>query len=1625
MKKFGISLVSALLALSTVSVPVHAKNALTSENIDVVIEKDKASIGNEYITREFSTLNRKLSTSKIVNNRTDNTEFIPQGGSEEFKIRTTKQKSEPIKLEPIDNTNWQVTADSYETVGDPGQPENLIDEDVNTYWHTKYNTGEGDSEYPYEVTFTLDKVEEFQSFSYTPRQNGEDTNGNILGYELWVSTVTGDEEPVWKKVSEGNFKYDGVNPIYVNLDEKVSANRVKLVATSAKNGASFAGGAEFNLHKEKAPNINDNDREFTSSELTLKDNGIHAEDTTATINGVEKAGKKLTFEFEPFNFKNVDYSINEVLVMYEGDHFMRKFLEISVPKDQMDEALIDYIDLESLNVSPTDQQWTVPTGKGGVVSLNEYKANLGQPIYIQGMFFGCEFPVTDTQIVDGTGYMRYYSGKSFAQLEKDNQLTADQDVAKYVTWQTVAGAARSTEQSVIQTDFFEYINSISEPSEFRLQYNSWFDNMMRIDDKNILNSFSEIDREFNKTELRPMDSFVVDDGWNNYNKDYVLDAVRSGTTLNKTGFWEFNSKFPNGLTPSSELVQNFGSNFGLWVGPRGGYNFYGSLADILTESGKGSKAGGSVDVADRVYVENLKNMFVDFQKKYGVNYWKWDGFADDWQFGQWPATDGVPGYANNHMTGGYQNMYHVTDFWEAWIDLFEVVRESEDTDGIRNLWISLTCYVNPSPWFLQWANSVWMQCTGDRGESGSIEGKMDKMLTYRDAMYYDFISEHEFQFPLKAVYNHDPIYGSEGTGLNINSMTDEEFKNYLYIQAGRGTAFWELYYSDSLMTDGKYEANAEFLKWAEENFHILQHAKMIGGNPADGVKLNSSPTAVGNGGDAYAFSAWDGNEGIISMRNSDTSAKTLTFKLDRNIGLSEQLEGKTLYRTSVHTFKTDNDNDYKTVSYGDEISVTLQPGEVRIWQFNTEKDSEKPVIEKFYNNGDDELTVRFSEKVTGKDLKVNGADVKEIKKSVDSETYHIILSEIPKNNTKITISANGIRDLNGNKSNSKASLNYFRNNKVFEKTPYKTMTVSEDNSLNTNTSFTVTADVQTNEKNVIVAKQENGYIFGIDENGKPYLELNNTRVTGDTIVTDNKIHKVAGVKENNGILKIYVDGDVENANYEEKNHLYTVNKGKTTLAGKDKGIMYVSLYDRGLGYDEIADLSSDDDTNKPMDSSKFSVEVSGTSEGNESQIFDDNPTTFWTSQEVDKVEKGNPYLIVDMGDTYKINQVDYTKRFADQPDAYWKCTGNIREYILEVSNDKKTWNVVSEGKTFDDESYNAAKDGGTTKITFDPIKARYIRISATSTYHWQQENLNKYMTVGDLDIYQEEKEVVVDKSKLEETVKHAYELDQSKYTEATWKNFEKALNKAVEILSEVKVTQDQVNDANDELNQAISELKEKPVIVDKSVLKDLLEECQSLNKKDYTEASWKVFDAAYKNAKEIYKDKNSTQQDVDKAVDSLQIAKSQLKKVEQGNSIDKSNLEALIALCETFDEDNYTSSSWNIFEKALNQAKKVVQDEKSSQEEIDKAFHNLMEAKEQLVLVTNEGNKPIYPEEPVNPDNSNDGNTDENAEKTDDVDTGAIALTGSLLAVLGASGTVVAYATRRRRASKKSEDLDD
>ena len=1359
LKKTGMTILSIFVGISMFSATPFLKVKALDGGGSIVVEQndDYVSIGNEYISREFSIANNKLSTTKLTNKRTSGSEtvLVPMENSEEFIIKRTK-----TTFSGTDRSNWTAIADSYqnETGASDGPASNLLDGNTSSIWHSKYNNSgfAGDTNFPFAVNIDMHEEVTFKSFAYTPRQNGVETNGNIKGYALYAANSETDLDfatdasgvptnSAWQLISSGEFVYDDVNPIYVDLAQETTANQLILVALSSKNGKEFAGGAEFNVYdltaaeaKATTANVATAPREFKSSEFTLKD--VTVEETTAVINKVNKTGKKVTFSFEPFTFNDVTYTVKENIVMYEGDHFMRKYLEISVPESQAKAAEIDYIDLESIVIEEDYQQWSVPRGKGSLGGyFSEFISNLGQPIYVQGMFMGCEFPATDTEIVNHVGYMRYYSGKTFDRLVKDSQAAVVDGNVVYNTWQTVYGAARSTEQDVIQSDFYDYIYSIATPSEFRIQYNSWFDNMMFISDENILETFIEFDRELSKAEVRPLDSYVVDDGWNNYNSSVPTDNTkirRSGTTVNTTGFWEFNEKFPNELYPSSSLANKFGSNFGVWVGPRGGYNYNGELANIMIAAGTGSKAGNAVDVADREYVKNFAEMACDWQDRFQVNYWKWDGFANQSQFNEFGAADGVPSYSesNRHMYGGYERMYHVSDLWEAWIDLFEIVRQNGEENNIPKLWISLTCYVMPSPWFLQWANSVWIQCSADQADAGPSTSKMDKQMTYRDGVYYEFLKEREFQFPSKNIYNHDPVYGVEGTGMNINSATTEQFQNYLYMQSTRGTMFWELYFSDSIMTDEKYAVTAEFLEWAEANQDILSQSKMFGGDP-NGSTYNT-----------YGYACFNETDGILSVRNPHNVAQDITFTYDRNIGVKENEDG--VYYME-HTFRYSGTQAEKTgeFEYGKTYTMTLQPDEVRIFTISKEGDTTAPVIERAYTDGENTITVKFNEKVTGSSFVVNGVPVTATVNDDDVSFTIKRHNMIPEGN--VVIEVKDVKDLAGNVCvNNTVTIINNANKEVatsdVEELNGTKVIQTAENSVQTDMGFSVNVDVATTTTGVLV-KQEGAYELGITAEGYAYFEVNGTTAVSETKVNNGAEHCLTGVLENNGMVKIYVDKNIDGAMYNAENQYFVAPAADIVVGNASfAGTIGVSVLDKALGYNDVAkDEEEVVETRDPLNPSNFAITVTSIDTvfnpydpaANPSIIFDDSDTTYWTSAEQANGIDQNTNMVINLNGTYKIDRMDYTKRYDSAQ--IFKCTGNLRDIVIEVSLDGTAWQQVAARATApEEESYTSKGTGGTTEINFTPTEAKYVRIWGNDSYFWK-EGAQKYMTVAGLKFYGE------------------------------------------------------------------------------------------------------------------------------------------------------------------------------------------------------------------------------------------------------------------------------------------------
>ena len=1122
----------------------------------------------------------------------------------EVDVLTADNKS-VVDRASADASGWTPKVDSSSTEGgDAGGAAALTDGNPGTYWHSNYGQGSGNKKAPYKVTIDRGASKgEFQTVAYLPRPQAN-ANGSWQEFEVYASdTEAGLFEPESKlQNAEGSsvFRagYDKVwengqaKWMYFGLKEKCSKQFVGIKVTKGQGG--FASAAELDLMSEQftsVPGVDAKRPVLKASDLKLKGEPV-VKDTNVTLNDKAKSGKLVTFNFEPKQFGASTVTVAQKVAMFDGDHYMRKWLEIeSSDKTQR----FNYIDGEHLNVKDAKNTWTIPTNKGGVVAMDMEKSILGQPFYAEGMFFGSEFPETDTQIVSGdsdakVGRSRYWTGKNFADFERDNQLTKD---GKYVSWQTVVGASHSdgSDMNVVQADFFNYINQISKPSDFRIQYNSWFDNMMFIDDQNIIESFLAVDKHLNETGVRPIESYVVDDGWNQYRKSanqYLTgdDLRRNGSVdgkdgLNHEGFWQFNNKFPDGLTPSSNLVQKLGSDFGVWIGPRGGYNYQGNLAGIIADAGNGSAAGGSIDVADQRYVTKFKDMAVKWMQDYGVNYWKWDGFADSGQYGAFNSGDGVVGYDENHqhMFGGPNGYYHSTDLWEKWIDLFDEVWKTADEEQINKLWISLTCYVNPSPWFLQWSNSVWMQCTADRGErtNGVIDDKMNAMLTYRDGAYYDFVKNHDFQFPMANIYNHDPIFGKEGTGITADSMDGEQFRNYLYMMGTRGTAFWELYYSDSIFNDEKYLINADFLKWEEENFDMLRNAKWVGGNPSSTATLASGTSGAAGEQDAYGFAGFNnaGDEGIISMRNPAATAKKISFKLDSGIGCKS--DGS--YHVVLDHVYTEGDKAAaeapKTVKHGQTIEMTLQPGEVQIWHLSKDGDTAAPILSKLYTENNTTLRVQASEHVSGAkfEVLVNGKKVEladnAVKAYADLKTFDITLPAPYGDNVKIEVKAIAGTDAAGNKlEGSIARTGYTGGIIAIVSEPECTTISRKAASVEGSDGFSAEVTVVNPVAGKTILSQGSQWSISINGEGKAVFTMNGVTAVSDVVVPN--LASISVARENNGMMKLYVNGEIAGSAFDKKNVDYTVAKDaiKIDKAAAEK-ISNVVVYDRALGYDEV------------------------------------------------------------------------------------------------------------------------------------------------------------------------------------------------------------------------------------------------------------------------------------------------------------------------------------------------------------------------------------------------------------------------------------------------------------------------
>ena len=1240
----------------------------------------EVSLKNEFIERVFSISNNKVKTVEINNYRTESiTTIKPSDGSEEFLFSVPAYAenngiNEILRLKneqpiPIDRTEWRVTANSEQTnvAGREGAAVNMIDGNLDTIWHSKYSdAGEGghddraDTSDPFQLIFDLGKETSFKAFSYTPRKTG--TNGRINHYEIYVAKTLDELNKFIKEgtfVMKGDFHYLSTFPVYANFTTPQSG---KFVALLSVNHSGLGSGADFSLYSDFVP-LPYTDIKSSSFDLD------HYEQTT------QEDVQKLSFIYKPYTFDSIQFNITVEYELQKGKPYIEKQIIIRIPENKYKDAKFDYIDLEHIIVSNDDKanSWTHPYVDSTQYDLlNKYILMLGQPVYINSLFTGCRFPFADNQIEENIAHLRYHTGKSFSQFELDKD-------GSYRCWKTVIGAARSKSIEVVRNDFYSYITDISVENKFRKQYNSWYDWMLSIDEANILTSFKEIEKSCSQHGVRPLDSYVIDDGWNNYNynssKYYVYNPELAGTTFNDVGFWEINDKFPDGFNKPSIFTRQVSSNFGVWLGPRGGYNFNAQFGHMIEESGFGyfNAATSDIDVGSTKYTEHLKQFWNKWIEDYKVNYYKLDG----WALRPCDNKD------HDHMVGGYNGVYYYTDYWERYIKVFESMRKTAIDNQINNLWISLTCYINPSPFHLQWANSIWIQLSKDVDYTQVTpdDTYADKMLNYRDTIYYKFYDIYQFQLPQQSLYNHDPIYGKTGTPLE-NALNDDEFRKYLLMCGMRGNSFFELYYSYTMVDEGdKWYVNSEVLNYIENRHEVLRNSQRFGGSPEKG--------------DVYGYSAWSNDKGTIAIRNPSAEAKQYEIKLDREIGVPENIQ--IIYRKTILDYNTKEDlGEGQQQSYGDIIKVTLQPREVRIIDFEPMQDDKCAEIEVVKAVNQKEIQIRFNKKIKfdisnyaiDHDIQILGGKLRG-----DLRTVSIYLENPFENNTEYTISLNNVLDSLDHQLNVNVSYIYMAGNMIVT-VPQQLGPVKYDGYLSEKEhkveSFTVHLSIQTNSidgDSILIQDKDNKVTVEIVNRRIKFTVKSLSLLSDVELSDDNNSTYITCVRERNTMLKIYIDGVLSNSVYsEDQDSIVTFNAIKVIHSDIVYNSLSITSY--GFSYKDVLEANED-----MIRVSTATAEASSEQEGHEARYaIDDNENTYWLSQNANAND--DQYITISFDRIVFIDQIKYKPH--DDSTA-------IQKYTVSVSLNNSEW-INFPGQWGDENE----------KIAFINQSLKYLRLSGSS-----------------------------------------------------------------------------------------------------------------------------------------------------------------------------------------------------------------------------------------------------------------------------------------------------------------------
>jgi hypothetical protein len=451
----------------------------------------------------------------------------------------------------------------------------------------------------------------------------------------------------------------------------------------------------------------------------------------------------------------------------------------------------------------------------GAQTSGEFK---GTPVVAGNVYLGFELPLSQSQV---RGDSVSFTLSRALPLEK----------GKTSVFSAVAGVARDGQ---LRRDFAAYLErERAHPYRPFLHYNCWYDigYLMPYTQQQALERIDDIGRELHDKRGVQLDSFLFDDGWDDY-----------------SGSWHFGKDFPHGFVPLRDAAARYGASPGVWLSPWGGYGS--TRQERVT---RGHTAGyeiidGCFALSGPTYYRRFHEAVMELLTQHGINQFKFDGTGN--------ADKVAPGS-------------RFSSDWDAAIQLIEDIRETRP-----ETFVNLTVGTYPSPFWLRYADSIWRG--GKDDDLAGVGSNRERWMTYRDAQTYRNVVVRSPLFPLNSLMLHGIIYAQFNDRLN--TAQGQDFANEVHSYFGSGAQLQELYITPSLLGAGDWDVLAESARWARANAEVLRDSHWIGGAP-DGLEV-------------YGWAAWSPVKAIITLRNPDSQAKRFVLDLRRQLELPAGAAGR-------------------------------------------------------------------------------------------------------------------------------------------------------------------------------------------------------------------------------------------------------------------------------------------------------------------------------------------------------------------------------------------------------------------------------------------------------------------------------------------------------------------------------------------------------------------------------------------------------------------------------------------------------------------------------------------------------------------------------------------------------------